>query len=148
VRTLLRTKLCAIEQALIAHCHVSARLAERVGLGERVVTSLLQTFARWDGKGLPSGLAGDDILLPIRITNIANVVTAHAREQGVAAAAESVRPFSGTDFDPRLCSAWRTAAPEGLAGIEGQSSWARVVADQPAGRAPLTAGFRIARTGG
>jgi HD-GYP domain-containing protein (c-di-GMP phosphodiesterase class II) len=137
---LLRTKLSAVERALIAHCHVSARLAERVGLGERVVTSLLQTFARWDGKGLPSGLAGDDILLPIRITNIANVVTAHAREQGVAAAAESVRPFSGTDFDPRLCNAWRAAAPDVLSSIEGQSSWERVVADQAAGRAPLTEG--------
>jgi len=135
---LLRTKLTAVEQALIAHCHVSARLAERVGLGERVVMSLLQTFARWDGKGLPSGLAGDDILLPIRITNIANVVTAHAREQGVAAAAESVRAFSGTDFDPRLCSAWRTAAPDVLAGLDGQSSWERVVADQPTSRAPLS----------
>ena len=137
---LLRTKMTALEQALIAHCHVSARLAERVGLGERVVMSLLQTFARWDGKGLPSGLAGDDILLPIRITNIANVVTAHAREHGVAAAAESVRLFSGTDFDPRLCAAWRTAAPEVLAGhrrpvVVGARSRRPAV-----GRAPLTEG--------
>jgi HD-GYP domain-containing protein (c-di-GMP phosphodiesterase class II) len=136
---LLRTKLSAVEQALIAHCHVSARLAERVGLGERVVRSLLQTFARWDGKGLPAGLAGKDILLPIRITNIANLVTGYAREHGVGAAVECTRPFSGSDFDPELCNAWRKTARDVLGGLEGQpSAWGQVVATQPAGRGPLT----------
>ncbi|MFN2641672.1 MAG: HD domain-containing phosphohydrolase [Actinomycetota bacterium] len=137
---LLRTKLSAVEQALIAHCHVSARLAERLGLGDQVVNSLLQTFERWDGKGFPGGLGGDDILLPIRVTHIANIATAYARERGVEAAIECVRPLSGKDFDPNLCEAWGLAASEILAGTDEESSWDRVVAGQPAGRGPLTEG--------
>ena len=135
---LLRTKLSALEQSLVAHCHVSARLAERVGLGERVTTSLLQTFARWDGKGLPRGLSGEEIMLPIRITNVANVVTAYAHERGVDASAECVKLFSGTEFDPRLCEMWTSTAHELLTGMDEESVWERVVADQPAGRRSLT----------
>jgi HD-GYP domain-containing protein (c-di-GMP phosphodiesterase class II) len=135
---LLRTRLSNLDQALVANCRVSARLAERVGLGEPVVTSLLQTFARWNGKGLPRGLAGEHIRLPIRIANIANVVAAHAREHGIEAAAHATHPRSGTDFDPSLCDAWRWAAPGVLGDLEGHSSWEQVVASQPAGRGPLS----------
>lgn len=49
----LLTGMTSLEQAFLAHCAVSAKLAERLGLGDLVVGSLLQTFARWDGKGCP-----------------------------------------------------------------------------------------------
>jgi HD-GYP domain-containing protein (c-di-GMP phosphodiesterase class II) len=135
---LLRTRLSVLEQSLLAHCAVSARLAERLGLGPSVVTSLRQTFARWDGKGLPRGLGGDEIALPIRIANLANVVEVRDREHGVAATIACARDFSGTSFDPALIEAWCAAAPELLAGIDAESSWERVVAGQPAGRGPLS----------
>jgi HD-GYP domain-containing protein (c-di-GMP phosphodiesterase class II) len=135
---LLRTRMSPIEKSLLAHCAVSARLAERLGLGESVVTSLRQTFARWDGKGLPRGLAGDDILLPIRIGNIANLVEVSERERGIDAAFDTVREFSGTQFDPRLVDSWCATAGEVLEGLDSESSWDRVVAGQPATRGPLT----------
>jgi HD-GYP domain-containing protein (c-di-GMP phosphodiesterase class II) len=135
---LLRSGIRKLEQTLLAHCAVSARLAERLGLGPSVVTSLRQTFARHNGKGLPRGLGGDDILLPIRIANIANLVEVSDRQHGVDATLELVRDFSGSDFDPALADAWCAAAPRVLAGVDAESSWDRVVTGQPAGRGPLT----------
>ncbi|MBI2710749.1 MAG: HD domain-containing protein, partial [Actinobacteria bacterium] len=135
---LLRTRMHALERAFLAHCAVSARLAERLGLGESVVTSLWQTFARWDGKGLPRGLGSEAILLPIRIANIANIAEVWDREGGVDATIAGARDFSGTEIDPALVAAWCASAPAILAGVDAESSWERVVAGQPAGRGPLT----------
>ena len=135
---LLRTRFSVMEQTTIAHCAVGARLAERLGLGEPVVASLLQTFARWDGKGLPRGLAGEAILLPSRITSMAVLMEFRHRVHGVAATIACAREFSGKSFDPSLVKAWCAAAPELLAGVDAESSWERVVAAQPAGRGPLS----------
>ncbi len=135
---LLRARLHVLEQAFLAHCAVSARLAERLGLGESVATSLWQTFARWDGKGLPRGLGGEAILLPIRIANIANVVEVWDRERGMQATITAMREFSGTEFDPALVKVWCATAPEVLAGVDTESSWDRVVAAQPTDRGPLS----------
>lgn len=70
------------QQAFLAHCAVSARMAEQIGLGELVVASLLQTFEQTNGKGIPLGLKGDEVLLPIRIANLANLVEVCDRERG------------------------------------------------------------------
>src|SRR6185436_10914915 len=36
------------------HCELGKKLAERLGLGERVSRGLSQMFERWDGKGQPN----------------------------------------------------------------------------------------------
>ncbi|HLZ70712.1 MAG TPA: HD domain-containing phosphohydrolase [Dehalococcoidia bacterium] len=135
---LLRTRLSVVEQSSLAHCAVSALLAERLGLGDVVATSLLQTFARWDGKGLPRRLGGDEILLPIRIANLASLVETRHREHGAAAAIACAREFSGSIFDPALVEAWCSGAAELLAGVDTDAVWETVVAGQPAGRGPLS----------
>ena len=45
----------AVERVLLSHCLSTARMAERLGLGEDVCDPLQQTFTRWDGKGVPGG---------------------------------------------------------------------------------------------
>lgn len=101
--------MAAIERTFIAHCAVSARLAGRLGLGDRVVGALWQTFARWDGKGLPRGLRGGGIVMPIQIANIANVAEYAEREHGHADAA---RPrFSRNALLICSCQPSRKQAP-------------------------------------
>ena len=135
---LLLTRMSTVEQSFLAHCAVSANLAQRLGLGDKVVTSLLQTFARWDGKGLPKGLGGDDILLPISVANLANLVEVRYRSGGFEAAREVARESRGTLFDPAIADGWWGAAQSVLAGIDDQSTWDAVMAAQPARRGPLT----------
>jgi hypothetical protein len=43
---------------LTAHCEVGQRFAERLGLAPAVSDALWHVFERWDGKGLPRGVAG------------------------------------------------------------------------------------------
>jgi response regulator RpfG family c-di-GMP phosphodiesterase/DNA-binding CsgD family transcriptional regulator len=135
---LLRTRMRALEEAFLAHCLVSQRLAERVGLGSPVTDALAQTFARYDGKGIPKGLGGENILPAIAIAEIAHDSAWHVNHGGPDATIEAARKFSGTFYSPALVDAWCDAAGEVLAGISEESTWDQVISSQPLGRGPLT----------
>jgi hypothetical protein len=134
---LLRTKMSTLERSFHAHCAVGMELARRLGLGEAVVTSLRHTFAQWNGKGLPMGVGGTDIPLPIRIAAVANIVEMADRRGGVEETVRVVRDFGGKDLDPHLVSAWCARAPSSLDGIDEASAWDAVIPRQPS-RGPLT----------
>ncbi len=125
------------QQTFLAHCAVSARMAEQIGLGELVVASLLQTFEQTNGKGIPLGLKGDEVLLPIRIANLANLVEVCDRERGWEATIEFARknvPY----LDADLVEQWCTLAEEVLDGIDSDSSWEHVLGDGSRGARVLT----------
>jgi HD-GYP domain-containing protein (c-di-GMP phosphodiesterase class II) len=134
---LLASRMTPLQQSLLAHCAINVRLAERLGLGGTVVQSLRQTFSRWDGKGIPKGLRGNDILLPVQIANIANLAEVREREHGVAASSAHLRRFSGTSYSPRLVDAWCEAAPALVDGMDSASTWEHVVRGEPSGRGSL-----------
>ncbi len=54
-------------RSLSGHCEVAARLGARLGLAEDVHGALGHAYERWDGKGHPAGLAGEEVPLAIRI---------------------------------------------------------------------------------
>jgi hypothetical protein len=59
--TLVATGGAPITRGFMSHCISTARMAERLGLGEAVADQLQQVFTRWDGKGVPSGVGGERI---------------------------------------------------------------------------------------
>jgi HD-GYP domain-containing protein (c-di-GMP phosphodiesterase class II) len=67
---------------------------------------------RWDGKGYPEGLAGEDIFLPARIFMLADTFDAmttdrpYRRALPIHVALEEVERHAGTQFDPELAAAW------------------------------------------
>ena len=68
-----------IERGLMSHCLTTSRMAERLGLDERVCRPLHQVFARWDGKGIPGDVRGEDIALSMRLFNLSeNSMTGEA----------------------------------------------------------------------
>ena len=58
-------------RSLSSHCEVGARLASRIGLSSEVVRGVAHAYERWDGKGLPAGLAADEIPVATRIAVVA-----------------------------------------------------------------------------
>ena len=58
-------------QVATAHCEAAERLGARIGVGEPVPRALRRLFERWDGKGVPRGLAGEAIPLPARFVQVA-----------------------------------------------------------------------------
>ncbi len=67
---------------------------------------------RWDGKGYPEGLRGEEIFLPARIFMLADTFDAmttdrpYRRAVPIDAALEEVERHAGTQFDPELARAW------------------------------------------
>jgi HD-GYP domain-containing protein (c-di-GMP phosphodiesterase class II) len=93
-------------EVLVAlQCEGADRLAERLGTSDQVRHGLRHFYARWDGKGAPRGIAGDDISLAQRIVTVAHDAVAHARLDGVAVALEVVERRRGGAYDPAVCDA-------------------------------------------
>src|SRR5204862_2750637 len=89
----------AIERGLMSHCLTTARMAERFGLDDRVCQPLQQVFTRFDGKGVPGKVGGDDIALSMRLFHLADTVEVHHRTTGTDAAVDVARSRRGKHFD-------------------------------------------------
>jgi HD-GYP domain-containing protein (c-di-GMP phosphodiesterase class II) len=119
------------QAALERHCYAADDLAGRLGLGDRVRRSILQTFERWDGKGAPEGAKGDDILPTAGIINLADVVEVYQRAGGTPSAIAVARERSGTQFDPALVDVFCSAASQIFAELDAVTNWDAVIASEP-----------------
>src|SRR6185312_16312040 len=100
------------ESMLENHWRASDDLMERLGLDMRIRDTVEQSFERWDGRGVPKGLRGDEIRITSRIVNLADVVEVFYRAGGLSAAVSVARERAGTQFDPDLVEAFAGAAAE------------------------------------
>ncbi len=116
---------------LEAHCEVAARLATRIGMSDRVVGSLDVAYARWDGGGVPAGVAGEEIPLPLRVATVARDLELWLREGGVAAAREILRRRRGRAYDPAVVDAALALGLEDL-----QETGSRDLLDEVLAREP------------
>jgi HD-GYP domain-containing protein (c-di-GMP phosphodiesterase class II) len=126
----------AVIRGIQGHCLTASTLAAELGLGAEVAAALRQFFARWDGRGVPSGVRGAQIALPVRLFHLADVVEVHHRRGGVAAARGVARARRGTQFDPALVDAFCQAAEQILVAEPGDAH-ALITADPALGR-PLS----------
>jgi hypothetical protein len=118
------------------HCAIAAQFADHLGVGERVRDAVHDVFERWDGRGAPRGLQGEEAALPARIMQLTEVVEVYHRRDGVPAAVEVARARSGTQFDPRLVDLLRADADAILAEVAEPFGWRDVIAAEP-GLRPL-----------
>ena len=88
--------------SLVGHCQTTGEIADRLDLPGDVRRCLLQTFERWDGKGVPEGLAGDGVHPVMRVVQIANETEVFCRIAGAPAAVTMLRERSGSAFDPNM----------------------------------------------
>ncbi len=128
----------AVERAIQSHCLVTAGMADRLGLGSEVREPLRQFFTRWDGKGVPGGVSGDAIALPIRLIQFADVIEVIHRAQGTAAAVTVARDRRGTQFDPAVVDAFVAGADDVIGDGPTEASWHALIAQEPALQERLT----------
>ena len=107
-------------------------LASRLGLAQRVRDSVEQTFERWDGRGVPKGARGEEILLTSRLVALADVVEVYYHAGGTEAAIAVARQRRGTQFDPRVVDVFVAEAAALFAGLDEVSSWDAVIGAEPA----------------
>ena len=75
-------------------------------------TLVLQHHERWDGKGYPASLAGEDIALGARIFHVVDALDAitsdrpYRKARPLAVARQEIERVAGTHFDPRVVAAF------------------------------------------
>jgi HD-GYP domain-containing protein (c-di-GMP phosphodiesterase class II) len=135
---IIATRGQAVQRELTSHCISTAHLAERFALGPDVREPLKQMFARWDGKGVPPTLRGDQIALSIRLFHVADVVEVHYHRHGVDAAIEIARERRGTQFDPTIVDEFCRHAHDLLPTTEEETDWIALIDAEPGLRTRLT----------
>lgn len=113
----------AVERGLMSHCLTTARMAQRLGLDETVCDPLQQVFTRWDAKGVPGGIGGDEIAPLTRLFHLADIVEVHHRTDGISAAVDVARTRRGRQFDPTIVDTFCAAAAEVLDDLEPVGDW-------------------------
>jgi HD-GYP domain-containing protein (c-di-GMP phosphodiesterase class II) len=127
-----------IERGLMSHCLTTARMAERFGLDDRVCEPLQQVFTRWDGKGVPGDVGGEDIALPMRLFHLADTVEVHHRTDGAEAAIELARARRGKHFDPTVVDAFCGVANDVLGDPSDEPDWHSMIDSEPSLQQRLT----------
>jgi HD-GYP domain-containing protein (c-di-GMP phosphodiesterase class II) len=122
----------AAETMLENHWLAADALAARLGLAQRVRDSVQQTFERWDGKGVPKGARGEEILLTSRLVTLADVVEVFHRADGTDAAITVAMQRRGTQFDPQVVDIFAAEAASLFADLDEVRSWDAVIGAEPA----------------
>ncbi|MGH9117651.1 MAG: HD domain-containing phosphohydrolase, partial [Acidimicrobiales bacterium] len=117
-------------RSLSAHCEAASRLATRLGMPASVCDSLAHAYERWDGKGYPDGLAGEDVPVAIRVVAVARDAELWARQAGWTTAAEMLTRRRGRAYDPAVVDALSNDGEGWLAGI-GDDPGAAVLEAEP-----------------
>lgn len=92
------------------HSSVGSAILEKVGFTAPVIPTIRHHHERWDGKGYPDGLRGEEIPLTARVLSIADAYDTlrGARPYRPALEREKARKIiqseAGIRFDPRLVS--------------------------------------------
>ena len=112
-------------------CEGGRLLATRLHLPDEVARALGQVTARWDGKGIPADVEGEQISRPLRIVRVAHDVVAIAQARDLQAAMEALSRRRGRGYDPQVVDA-ALAEPELLLrAADAPDAWERVIAAEP-----------------
>jgi HD-GYP domain-containing protein (c-di-GMP phosphodiesterase class II) len=114
-----------------AVCEVATQMADRLGLGDAVGRALFASLERWDGKGEPRKLSGEDIDLPARIAEPATQAVIFHRLGGIEAASTMVERRAGGWFDPAVADAFRAVGPGVLERLDREDPWPAVLDAEP-----------------
>jgi putative nucleotidyltransferase with HDIG domain len=94
------------------HPEIGARILQDIKQIKDIIPGVLHHHERYDGKGYPGGLAGEDIPLMGRIICLADCFDAmtssrtYRKALPLEVALTELRRCSGTQFDPRLTEAF------------------------------------------
>ncbi len=101
-----------MKEEFAGFCEIAERLAERLGFGESIIRALGHVFERWDGRGTPAGLKGEQIAPSMRVVALAQDVITFHRLDGAGAAVAIAKERKGTVYDPRMVELFCRQAPQ------------------------------------
>jgi HD-GYP domain-containing protein (c-di-GMP phosphodiesterase class II) len=103
---------------LSGHCEVAQRIAERIGLSDEIRENLGQLYERWDGKGLPRGLSGNAVKLPVRLVSLAQEAIALTEAHGFETMTAMIAKRAGGGYEPELADLFVAHAEQLMTGLD------------------------------
>jgi hypothetical protein len=102
VATRLPRAVRGYERHLAALCEVAQMLSDRLGLPPSVRGLFVHFTERWDGKGDPAGLSGEELPLALRVIHVARDAAFQHLLGGEDFAVRVIRARAGGAFDPAI----------------------------------------------
>jgi len=127
-----------IPKMFIGHCEVAQRLAERFGFDKNVIHGLGQLYERWDGKGLPRHVKGEDLTPAVLVVALAQDMVLFHRLGGLGASLKTAQERKGGAYSPELVEIFCAHAEELCSGLDREPSWSEVLSLEPGSRETLT----------
>jgi HD-GYP domain-containing protein (c-di-GMP phosphodiesterase class II) len=114
------------------HASMARTLAEQLDLSDEVLKALGAAYERWDGRGWPGELQGEQVPVASRLAQMGEFIEVAHRMGGVDAARELARKRRGKQFDPTLADLMDAEADMVLAGLNMTGTWDAVIDAEPA----------------
>jgi HD-GYP domain-containing protein (c-di-GMP phosphodiesterase class II) len=122
---------------LSGHCEVAQRIAERIGLPEEIRENLGQIYERWDGKGLPRGLAGEAVKFPVRVVTLAQDAIALSDQLGLDGVKEKIAERAGGAYEAKLAELFLAHCDRLMSGLDRPVDRETILAIEPEPHAML-----------
>ena len=120
-------------------CEAGRMLGSRCGYDDGCLADLEAVYECWDGSGVPLGVSGADIPLPVQVVQVATLAVNAERLLGADAAAALVRARSGHTLTPAIAAVFLTDPAAVFSVLSGRESlWDAVLEAEP-DRSPSSA---------
>ncbi len=126
------------------HPEIGARILSGISFLAPAAEIVLAHQERWDGKGYPRGLVGEEIPIGARIFAVADTLDAitsdrpYRRGRSLNYAREEIGRHAGTQFDPQVVESFLSISDEDWARIRGEAPPFRSRPPSTIGRRHLT----------
>jgi HD-GYP domain-containing protein (c-di-GMP phosphodiesterase class II) len=114
-----------------AHCDVARLLGARMGLTGPVQLALRHLYERWDGKGMPGELRGQQLPLAVRLMQVAQDADMAWQQGGAGLASGLLAERAGSGLDPEAVAVFLGLGGQVYAGLDAPSIWDEVMFDEP-----------------
>jgi HD-GYP domain-containing protein (c-di-GMP phosphodiesterase class II) len=121
-----------VDDMIAYHAATARTMAEQLSLPGDVVEAIGAAYERWDGRGWPGKLEGEEIPLASRISQVAEFIEVATRLGGAEAAKNLAHERRGGDFDPALADLVEAEADVILSGLDAVGVWGAVIDAEPA----------------
>jgi HD-GYP domain-containing protein (c-di-GMP phosphodiesterase class II) len=121
-----------VDDMITHHAAIAQTMAEQLSLPDEVIEAIGAAYERWDGRGWPGELEGDEVPLASRVAHVAEFIEVANRMGGAEAAKQLARERRGGAFDPALADLVQAEADVILSGLDTVGVWDAVIDAEPA----------------
>jgi HD-GYP domain-containing protein (c-di-GMP phosphodiesterase class II) len=114
-----------------SHCDVARVLGARMGFSEQIQLALRHLWERWDGKGMPGELRGEQIPLAVRLMQVAQDADIAWQQGGAALAERVLAERAGSGLDPQAVRTFFKLGDHAYEGLGAPSIWEYVLLTEP-----------------